>query len=389
LSLETRTPREIPLDDLLPAEWNANRVPPKTLEKLRNSFQTFGVVENLVARPHPDEPGKFEVVSGNHRLGLLREFGVDVAPVVVVELEDAEARILAQTLNRTRGQDDPEAYARLLEQVLARTDIAQVTSLLPETSASIDRVLASFRPAASDPGPGLPPVVPDSEPGKVYQLGEHRLMCGDARDSEQVSELCGKQPLPAMVTDPPYGIEHDGIANDDPHELRSLYDAVLKAAPLRDAVVASFQSPRLVIVWLDAIRAAGHNFERLLWLHRQAAKTYPWRSWVLASDAIALSSIGQPEWPPPGDFSHDTYVKTELEDEFLTGLHSTIKPAWVVRDLLLKLPAGPVYEPFAGSGTTLVAAEQLGRSCLAMEIDPGYCDVIRERYERMAVATAA
>ena len=83
------------------------------LAKIRRSIERFGVVENLVARPHPKLKGSFEVLSGNHRLRLLHELGYRSAPVVLVRLDDA--RLLAQTLNRTRGTDNPEAYARLLE----------------------------------------------------------------------------------------------------------------------------------------------------------------------------------------------------------------------------------------------------------------------------------
>jgi ParB family chromosome partitioning protein len=70
------------------------------LAKVRRSIVEFGVIENLVARPHPELPGKFEVLSGNHRLRVLRELGHETAPVVVVELGDTEARLLAQTDQR-------------------------------------------------------------------------------------------------------------------------------------------------------------------------------------------------------------------------------------------------------------------------------------------------
>jgi hypothetical protein len=133
------------------------------------------VVENLVARPDPDDPGCYEVISGNQRLTLYRELGLEAAPCHVVELDDAAARLLAQTLNRTRGTDDPEAYARLLEEILRTRTVTDVVGYLPESEHSIDRLLSQWglggyglEPA----GTGLaPPSEPESKPGELYELG--------------------------------------------------------------------------------------------------------------------------------------------------------------------------------------------------------------------------
>jgi hypothetical protein len=123
--------RELPIEQLLPAEWNANRVPPGTLQKIKRSIEQFGVVENLVVRPHPGEPGRYEVLSGNHRLQLFSKLGQQSVHCHVVELDDARARVLAQALNRTRGTDDPQALARLMAEIEAAMPAEEVALLLP------------------------------------------------------------------------------------------------------------------------------------------------------------------------------------------------------------------------------------------------------------------
>jgi hypothetical protein len=104
---------------LMPAVWNANHVHEATMKRIANSVREFGIVENNVVRPHPEFPGKYEVLSGNHRLTIYKRFRVKKVPCRVVDVDDAMARVLAQMLNRERGVDDPQKLAALMDEITA------------------------------------------------------------------------------------------------------------------------------------------------------------------------------------------------------------------------------------------------------------------------------
>jgi len=139
---------QVPLTKLRPAEWNANRVPKNVLRKMKRSITRFGFVENLVVRPHPVEKDAYEVLSGNHRLLVLMELGFESAPVVVLKLSDPQARLLAQTMNRARGRDDPFAYQQLLDELLAELDLKEIAGYLPEVARSLSN--AESRPSEAN-----------------------------------------------------------------------------------------------------------------------------------------------------------------------------------------------------------------------------------------------
>jgi ParB family chromosome partitioning protein len=126
---------DVPLHRIREAPWNPNRMDEAMTARLRESIKRYGVVENLVVRPLGD--GSYEVLSGNQRLKVLRELGIETAPCVVLELDDAQARLLAQALNRIEGEDDLGLRAELVRDILSNVPEADMLSLLPETAASL------------------------------------------------------------------------------------------------------------------------------------------------------------------------------------------------------------------------------------------------------------
>ena len=126
---------EITLECLHAADWSPNIMGATELAKLKTSVAIFDIVENMVVRPIAENI--FEVLSGNQRLEVYRAMGLETVPCVVVDLGDAQSRLLAQTLNRLHGEDDLGLKAELVRTILAELPEAEVLNVLPETADSL------------------------------------------------------------------------------------------------------------------------------------------------------------------------------------------------------------------------------------------------------------
>ena len=367
------------LSDLVPWEHNPKRMTRKQADGLRLSIERFGFAVPFLVSPDGD------IYDGHQRQALMnaiQEYGPDAVVDVRVSsrpLTDDERRELVVRLKQNQAGWDfkmlPNLYER--EELLEWGFEPEELGMFPD------------EPAGDDPGPQVDRAAELREKwgvktGDLWALGEHRLICGDCTDRAVVQRVMGGERAGCCVTDPPYGINREGITNDDPEGLRALFDGCLAAMPITDGVLIAFQSPRLEWVWLDATRAAGWHPERLLWMYKPNDETFPWRGWLLTSEAIRASSKGKSEWLDVHPYSHDCYSPTTLGQELsdTEGWHASVKPQAVVIDLVKRV-GGIVYEPFLGSGTTLIACERLGRRCRACEIEPGYVGVALERFYQM------
>ena len=232
-----------------------------------------------------------------------------------------------------------------------------------------------------------------SRPGDLWQLGEHRVLCGDATVEDEVQRLFRTKRARWMWTDPPYGVEYEGgtsdrltIANDDAAGLPGLLSAAFGHA---DAVLArgapiycASPAGKLSLVFGRAFEEVGWHFHQTL-------------VWVKDGFVLGRSDYHYRHepvlygWKPPG---HRWYAGRSQDTIFELPLprsspdHPTTKPvALVEAHLRNSSRRGSVgYDPFLGSGTTLIASERLGRRCYAMELEPRYVDVAVRRWQRFA-----
>jgi ParB family transcriptional regulator, chromosome partitioning protein len=139
---------DIPIHQIHGASWNPNQMDEAMHSRLLQSIKRFGLVLPLVVRPAEDD--NYETIGGVQRLAVLRELGIDLIHCVVVEADDANARLLAQALNRIRGQDDLGLHAELIREVLQSLPQKEVLQLLPETAQSLQALAALGQDTMAD-----------------------------------------------------------------------------------------------------------------------------------------------------------------------------------------------------------------------------------------------
>ena len=386
---EPLTRHLVPISKLNLDPDNARRHNQRNLDAVATSLKRHGQLKPIVVQREG-----MVVRAGNGTIRAALSLGWKRIAAIVVDMTDEEATAFAIADNRT--SDLAEWDADALNRILSDWDEPAIEALGFD-SDELEAILSADN--AGSEGWGTPaavaedevPEVPDdptAKRGQLWALGDHRVLCGDSTVVDDVARVMGGEAVAAVVTDPPYGTDQPGVPHDSPEEHAGLVAGVLAALPLLpDATVVSFASPRTFPVWLDAIREAGHMFNRMLWLYKEAQMANPWRGWMMKSEAILVSSVGSGAWVEVKPYANDCYkiafVSIGNNGDLAGGAwHGSVKPLAVVADLLGRL-SGLVYDPFLGSGTTLIAAEHLGRTCYGIEIEPRYVDVILQRWSNL------
>lgn len=404
----------IPVSALKPYEHNARKHGQTDLAAIIASIREFGFNDPI---------GLWKdnvIIEGHGRLLAAIEIGMDAVPCIRLDhLTDEQRRAYALAHNRTAELSEWNFEIR--DEELAKI-------------FAIDMSAFGFDAAEEDPDivEDEPPAIPTTartKTGDIYQLGPHRLICGDCTDPGVLEDLATGSMAELLLTDPPYNVDYSGKnvslnkAGKGNHVQTDITNDKMEAEAFRKFLSSAFREAdqhmkagAAFYVWcvdnqipafMDAIPWRYH--QTLIWVknnlvlgHLDYQKKhepclYGWKTGdhffiesrqevSVFDDTVDLDKLKKAELRAMLDQILQDRQETSViyEDKpMLSGIHPTMKPVGLFARLIKNSSkaGGIVLDPFGGSGTTMMACEQLGRVCLMSEIDPRYCDAIVTRWE--------
>jgi DNA modification methylase len=351
---------------------NARKHSQRNLDAIAASLLRFGQRKPLVIH-------RGVVLAGNGTLEAARSLGWTEIEVAEVpddwDMDTAKAYALADNRTAELAEwDESELAKQLLELQDADWDIRELGFEIPK--------LTDIEPSDEDEIPE-PPVEPKTKLGDIYQLGRHRLMCGDSTNKTSVELLMSGAKADMVFTDPPYGVDYKGIHNDSREGLEDLLRSVFAnyvKVSVNGASIYVFHSDRSADIFHKVFREFFHFSSMIIWFKNS-----------LTLSQTDYQSQHEPclyGWVDNG--THNFYGDRkqvsvwQFQKERVDG-HTTPKPVELVKNALNNSSKQnqSVIDLFGGSGSTLIACEQTNRTCYMMELDPKYCDVIVTRWENL------
>lgn len=369
----------IPIADLLPTQGDLKDLTKDNYEKLKKNIERRGFIDPVAV--WEDKNGIKYILNGHQRQRVLTNEGwlepIPYFNVPAKTLQEAAAIVLE--LTSQYGKITQEGLdAHIAKYDLPEAEIYEATHFdalsFYDTSEPEQEVEEDEAPEVDESEP------PKSELGKIYQLGRHRVMCGDSTDKANVELLMNGDKADMVFTDPPYNIDYsdmsgkfEKIKNDkmtDDDFRQFLIDALLTEADTY-YVCCSWQYSHLFREALEKLGKPVKAF--IVWNKVNPAQNLD--KYYKAHEIILYS----------GKFGGEKTRRSdvwELKRQKNTD-HPTMKPIELIATAIDDTPnAKTIYDGFLGSGSTLIACEQTDRTCYGMELDPKYTDVIRKRYAK-------
>ena len=376
------------ISDLRPAPYNPRKFTEKQLADLTQSIERFSLADPIIINTNNT------VIGGHLRLRALKAKHISTVEVRIpdTQLTEPEEKELNIRLNKNLGEFDFGLLVNFDETLLK--DIGF-------DSAELDKI---FQQEIEEDDVPPTPAIAESKTGEIYQLGQHRLMCGDSTNHEDVERLMDGKKADMVFTDPPYGVDY-GAKNrflnsfqPSGRNLKDIANDTLGKDEIFDMLVKAFTLSReFGQDHCSYYVTAPQGGELGLMMMMMIASNLPTRHVLIWNKNNQNFSLGRLDY----DYKHEPILFTwkethkfygggdhrnsvwDIPKERKSEAHPTMKPVSLVTNALLNSSQrGEIcLDLFGGSGSTLIACEQTNRVCYMMEIDPLYCDVIRKRYE--------
>jgi DNA modification methylase len=367
---------KIAIDKLLLDPANARKHGQKNLDSIKGSLAKFGQQKPIVVNADN------VIVAGNGTMQAAKELGWKEINIVRTDLKGSDITAFGIADNRTSelAEWDDKVLQELLEGLKAEDfDLSAIGFDIDDMNEMIgDKNKAGLTDPDDVPEP---PKVPITKLGDIWQLGNHRLMCGDSTSIDAVENLLDGEKIDLVFTDPPYGVDYQGINNDDRGGLHDLLDQAFNNYNLSMKAGASiyvFHSDKCADIFHDVFRKYFHFSSMIIWVKPALV--------LSQSDYHSRHEPCMYGWNKEGphNWRSDRKQTTvwEYGKEHIEG-HTTPKPTKMICYALenSSKSGNIVCDLFGGSGSTLIACEKTGRHARLMELEPIYCDVIINRWE--------
>ena len=378
--------KELPLKELKPAAYNPRKKlkkGDKEYEKIKKSLLKFGYVDPIIVNED------LTVIGGHQRLTVLKDLDYETAKCVIVDLPKEDGKALNIALNKITGQWDEALLADLLLDLQESDFNLDLTGFEPP---EIDDILSNVHDKELsedefDVEEELKkPTV--SRHGDIWQLGKHRVICGDSTKAETYKQLLDDRKANLVVTDPPYNVDveetagkilNDNMSDGDFYQfLRSMFTQVENHMET-DASIYVFHADTEGLNFRKAFKDAGFYLSGCcIWKKNSLVLGRSPYQWQHEPCLYGWKKKGKHQW-----FSDRKQTTIwEYDRPKSSKDHPTMKPiqlmAYPIQNSSMR--GTIVLDPFLGSGSTLIAADQTGRVCYGIELDEKFVDVIVKRY---------
>lgn len=384
--------RKIEISKLVPASYNPRKdLKPgdAEFEKIKRSIEEFGYVEPVIVNDD------MTIIGGHQRAKVLSALGYKEIDCVVISVDKTKEKALNIALNKITGDWDTEALATLLSELDKESYNIELTGFEWDEAEKLLKTLGNDDNSADDEFEMELPEDPISKHADVWLLGRHRLMCGDSTLSEDIKVLTEGKTVEMVFTDPPWNVNY-GATDHPSWKSRTIQNDCMSTEDFKEFMEKSFarMAEAMVVGGMAYVVMSAQEWGSLM--PALDDNGFHWSSTIIWNkDRLVLSRKDyhtryEPIWYGWKDGAPRIHPLTDRQQCDVWDIprptkseeHPTMKPVELVQRAIENSSkrGNFILDQFGGSGTTLIASENAGRTCFMMELDPKYVDVIVNRY---------